>query len=50
MKEVDREFMAWWIYDDAEREIFSVDFGIRHVRISPSLMKQFVRDIVVVLY
>jgi IS1 family transposase len=50
MKEVDREFMAWWIYDDIEREIFSVDFGIRHVRVGRSLMRLFARDIVVVLY
>jgi len=50
MKEVDREFIAWWIYDDSLRELFLVDFGIRHVRISQSLMKHFARDIVVVLY
>ena len=50
MKEVVREFMAWWIYDDELREIMSVDFGIRHVRVGPSLMKQFVSDIVVILY
>ena len=50
MKVADREFIAWWIYDDVERELFSVDFGIRHVRVSMSLMKYFVQDIEVILY
>jgi hypothetical protein len=50
MKEVDREFMAWWIFEDDLREMMSVDFGIRYVRVGRSLMKHFVRDLVVILY
>jgi len=50
MTKTDPQFIAWWIYDDDMREIMSVDFGIRHVHVGVHLMKQFVRDLVVVLY